>query len=225
MLEVLRVLCGASVVPSPEPGGGAALGGLVRGRRVQQRVSAALASADGVAGRLLDLDLRRRSARLGTFLGGFAADRLSTRLQRSPLVSVGARASPRCCPCRFSSWPTCRRGCPDALPSFAGMMFMAAVFFGPSFAMTQALATLRMRSVATSLLLLHPDADRQGPRAVGHRLHQRLAGAVAGQGDSLRYALVIIGLVNIWAALHYLWARGRCARISRRRKSSRRLTS
>ena len=42
---------------------------------------------------------------------------------------------------------------PASLASFAGLMFMAAVFFGPSFAMTQALATLRMRSVATSLLL------------------------------------------------------------------------
>ena len=25
------------------------------------------------------------------------------------------------------------------------------------------------------------------------------------QSDSLRYALVIIGVVNIWAALHYAW--------------------
>jgi len=32
-------------------------------------------------------------------------------------------------------------------------MLLAAVFFGPSFAMTQALAALRMRSVATSILL------------------------------------------------------------------------
>ena len=56
-----------------------------------------------------------------------------------------------CVPFQFLAYLSADRAV--VLPSFVGLMFMAAVFFGPSFAMTQALATLRMRSVATSLLL------------------------------------------------------------------------
>jgi hypothetical protein len=60
-----------------------------------------------------------------------------------------------------------------------------------------------MRSVATSLLLLVQTLIGQG-------IGPWLAGFVSdslrpsmGIG-SLRYSLVIVGLVNIWAALHYL---------------------
>jgi MFS family permease len=89
-----------------------------------------------------------------------------------------------------------------ALPAFAAMMCMAAVFFGPSFAMTQALATLRMRSVATSLLLFVQTLIGQGvgPSLAGF-ISDRLAPSFGT--SSLRYALLIVGLVNIWAAAHY----------------------
>ena len=42
----------------------------------------------------------------------------------------------------------------SAFLAFVGMMLLSAVFFGPSFAMTQVLAPVHMRSVASSLLLL-----------------------------------------------------------------------
>jgi MFS family permease len=83
------------------------------------------------------------------------------------------------------------------------MTFMAAVFFGPSFAMTQAISPLRMRSVATSLLLLVQTLIGQG---IGPWLAGFISDSLRpsmGTG-SLRYSLVIVGLVNIWAALHYL---------------------
>jgi hypothetical protein len=82
-------------------------------------------------------------------------------------------------------------------------MFMAAVFFGPSFAMTQSLATLRMRSVATSLLLFIQTliGNGLGPSATGY-ISDWLRPSL--QADSLRYALVVIGVVNVWAALHYM---------------------
>src|SRR6185503_10209923 len=85
-----------------------------------------------------------------------------------------------------------------ALPSFAGMMFMAAVFFGPSFAVTQGLATPGMRSVATSLLLFVQTLIGQGigPATAGF-ISDRLVPSVGTQ--SLGYALVIVGMVNIWA--------------------------
>jgi MFS family permease len=85
---------------------------------------------------------------------------------------------------------------------FGAITFMAAVFFGPSFAMTQAISPLRMRSVATSLLLLVQTLIGQGigPWLAGF-ISDELAPSM-GRG-SLRYSLVIVGLVNIWAAAHY----------------------
>jgi MFS family permease len=141
-------------------------------------------------------------AGFGTFLGGFAADRLSTALQdRRWYLWVPGIATLLCVPFQFLAYLS-----PDlavALPSFVGLMLMAAVFFGPSFAMTQALASLRMRSVATSLLLFIQTliGNGLGPSVTGF-ISDRLASSY--QTDSLRYALVIIGVVNVWAALHYL---------------------
>ena len=69
--------------------------------------------------------------------------------------------------------------------------------------MTQALATLRMRSVATSVLLFIQTliGNGLGPSMTGF-ISDRLAPAF--QTDSLRYALVVIGVVNLWAAIHYM---------------------
>jgi MFS family permease len=80
---------------------------------------------------------------------------------------------------------------------------MAAAFFGPSFALTQSLATLRMRSVATSLLLFIQTliGNGLGPSTAGY-LSDQLQPSL--KGDSLRYALVIIGVINLWAGLHYV---------------------
>ena len=69
--------------------------------------------------------------------------------------------------------------------------------------MAQSLATLRMRSVATSVLLFIQTliGNGLGPSATGY-ISDWLRPAY--QTDSLRYALVIIGVVNLWAAAHYL---------------------
>jgi MFS family permease len=141
-------------------------------------------------------------AGLGTFFGGFAADRISNRLgDRRWYLWVPGIATLLCVPFQFLAYLSPDRAV--VLPSFVGLMFMAAVFFGPSFAMTQALASLRMRSVATSLLLFIQTliGNGFGPSVTGF-ISDRLAPAY--QQDSLRYALVIIGVVNVWAALHYV---------------------
>ena len=45
---------------------------------------------------------------------------------------------------------------------------------------------------------------------------------VVGQGaDSLRWGMVIVGLINVWAAAHYFRGHGSCWRIWRRPRSSR----
>ena len=141
-------------------------------------------------------------AGLGTFFGGFAADRLSTRFRdRRWYLWVPGIATLLCVPFQFLAYLSPERAV--VLPSFVGLMLMAAVFFGPSFAMTQALATLRMRSVATSLLLFIQTL-------IGNGLGPSMTGLISdflapSYGlNSLRYALVAIGIVNVWAALHYL---------------------
>jgi len=105
-----------------------------------------------------------------------------------------------CVPFQFVAYLAADRSL--VLPMFGAMTLMAAVFFGPSFAMTQALATARMRSVASSLLLLVQTLIGQGigPWLAG-QTSDWLAPSLGRQ--SLRYALVIVGLVNIWAAAHY----------------------
>jgi MFS family permease len=141
-------------------------------------------------------------AGFGTFLGGFACDRLSTRFNdRRWYLWVPGIATLLCVPFQFLAYLS--PGLTTALPAFVGLMFMAAVFFGPSFAMTQSLATVRMRSVATSLLLFIQTliGNGLGPAATGY-ISDWLTPSL--QGDSLRYALVLIGVVNVWAALHYV---------------------
>ena len=141
-------------------------------------------------------------AGFGTFLGGFAADRLSARSgDRRWYLWIPGAATLLCVPFQFLAYLS--PNLTIVLPSFVGLMFMAAVFFGPSFAMTQALATLRMRSVATSVLLFIQTL-------IGNGLGPSVTGFISDwlrpsmQQDSLRYALVVIGVVNIWAAVHYL---------------------
>jgi MFS family permease len=139
---------------------------------------------------------------VGTFAGGFLADRLSRRNNdRRWYLWVPGLATLACVPFQFVAYLSADRAL--VMPAFGAMTFMAAVFFGPSFAMTQSIATLRMRSVATSLLLLVQTLIGQGigPWLAGF-ISDRLAPSMGLQ--SLRYALVIVGLVNIWAALHYL---------------------
>jgi MFS family permease len=143
-------------------------------------------------------------AGVGTFLGGFACDHLSTRFNdRRWYLWVPGIATILCVPFQFLAYLSPALN--TTLVSFVGLMFMAAVFFGPSFAMTQSLATVRMRSVATSLLLFIQTliGNGLGPSTTGF-ISDWLRPSM--QGDSLRYALVIIGVVNIWAAFHYAWA-------------------
>ena len=141
-------------------------------------------------------------AGIGTFLGGYLSDRLSSRTNdRRWYMWVPGVATLICVPFQFLAYLS--PSLAITLPSFVGLMLMAAVFFGPSFAMTQALATLRMRSVATSVLLFIQTL-------IGNGLGPSVTGLISDwltpsfQVDSLRYALVIIGVVNFWAAIHYM---------------------
>lgn len=138
---------------------------------------------------------------VGTFLGGSLADRLSVRFaDRRWYMWVPGAATLAMVPFQFTSYLA-----PDmamAIPSFCIMVVLASFFFGPSFAMTQGLAPLRMRAVATSILLFVQTL-------IGLGLGPLIAGALSDYlnprlgADSLAYGLVIVGLVNLWAAAHY----------------------
>jgi MFS family permease len=148
------------------------------------------------------LTLLSATAAVGTLLGGVAADRLTTRFKDGRWYFwVPGIATVLCVPFQCLVYLSSDRAV--VMPSFVGLMFMAAMFFGPSFAMAQALAAPGMRSLATSLLLLIQTlvGNGIGPSATG-LISDILAPSL--RQESLRYALVAIGIVNVWAAFHYL---------------------
>jgi hypothetical protein len=82
------------------------------------------------------------------------------------------------------------------------MFVLASMFFGPSFAVAQSIATLKMRAVSASVLLFIQTIIglTAGPYVVG--LISRYLAPTAPQ-HSLAYGMAAIGVVNLWAALHY----------------------
>lgn len=141
---------------------------------------------------------------IGTFLGGYLSDRLSIKTgDRRWYMWVPGIATLAMVPFQFSSYLSSNLWV--LVPSFSLMFILASVFFGPSFAMTQALVTVRMRAMAASVLLFVQTI-------VGLTLGPYLTGVVSDHlkatsgSESLAYALVIVGFVNVWAALHYFWS-------------------
>ena len=80
-----------------------------------------------------------------------------------------------------------------------------AIFFGPAFATAQSLAQPRMRAVAAAVLMFSTAMIGMGfgPLLVGIASDQL---APALQQHSLRFGLLIVPLVNLWAAVHFFRA-------------------
>jgi MFS family permease len=142
---------------------------------------------------------------LGSFAGGYLADRLSIRTgDRRWCMWVPAAACFVMVPVQFVAYLS-----PDldvAVPiAFSLMFVLASMFFGPSFAVAQSLATVRMRAVSASVLLFIQTMIglTLGPAIVG-LISDELHAALGLQ--SLAYAMAGIGIVNIWAAAHYCLA-------------------
>ena len=140
-------------------------------------------------------------ATLGTFAGGFLADKLSVRYNdKRWYLLLPAIVTIAMLPFQFGSYlgPSMA----IVVPSFYGMMILASIFFGPTYSMAQALAPKQMRARATSIVLFMQTLIGLGlgPLAVG-RISDMLE---ASKGHhSLAWGLVIVGLVNIWAAWHF----------------------
>lgn len=138
----------------------------------------------------------------GTFLGGYFADRLGHRDVRWNVWLVAACIGAGV-PFAFGVYLA-----PTASWSLVSFVIPAAVgslYLGPSLAMVQGLVPLRMRTVASAILLfvINIIGLGIGPQTVGivsDALEPRF-----GQ-ESLRYALLVVGLVNAWSALHFYLA-------------------
>jgi len=136
---------------------------------------------------------------IGTFAGGFLADRLSVRFgDRRWYMWVPAIACLTMVPFQFFAYLSPRLSV--VVPTFTVMVVLASMFFGPSFAMGQSLATVRMRAMSASVLLFIQNIIglTAGPWLVG-----QISNHLGNNGTSLRYAMVIVGISNIWAAYHY----------------------
>jgi MFS family permease len=140
----------------------------------------------------------------GTFLGGYLADVLSRRTgDRRWYLWVPAIAVLLLAPCEVVTYLAGDLG--TLVVAFSLCGFLSTVFFGPSFATTQALAGVRMRAVAAAVLVFVK-------AIVGMGLGPLLIGAISdllaqGMGqDSLRYALLAAAFVTVWSGLHFLRA-------------------
>jgi len=92
-----------------------------------------------------------------------------------------------------------------ALAAFIIPAAVGAIYLGPSLAMVQALVPLRMRTTASAILLFIINIIGMGfgPQTVG--IISDFLNAAYGQ-ESLRYALLIVGFVNLWSATHFYLA-------------------
>jgi len=92
-----------------------------------------------------------------------------------------------------------------ALTFFLVPAAVGSIYLGPSLAMVQGLVGLRMRTVSSAVLLFIINI-------IGLGLGPQMVGVVSDLltprfGDeSLRYALLIVGLVTFWSALHFYLA-------------------
>jgi MFS family permease len=91
------------------------------------------------------------------------------------------------------------------MAGFAVNAFFASVFFGPSFAMAQALVPASNRALAASLLLFIQTMIGLG---IGPLIAGMISDALvpAFSDNALRYALVAVALFNIWSGAHYYLA-------------------
>ena len=138
---------------------------------------------------------------IGTFGGGLLADKLSVQLHdKRWYLLLPAIVTLGMLPFQFFSYLSADMVI--VIPSLYIMMILASVFFGPTYAMAQALSPAPMRARAASIVLFVQTLVGYGlgPIAVG-RISDLLA-PTEGR-NSLAWGLVIVGLVNVLAAWCY----------------------
>lgn len=139
---------------------------------------------------------------LGTFSAGRMADTLATRDERWRVwvVAAGKAGYVPFLAAVFlvdELWL--------ALTLYVVPAFFGGFYLAPTFALIQSLVSLRMRALASSILLfiLNIVGLGFGPQLVG--VLSDLFAPAYGQ-ESLRMALLVLGFLNLWCALHYFLA-------------------
>jgi MFS family permease len=140
----------------------------------------------------------------GTFLGGYLGDRMSKRDTRWYLWLPGL-ATMVSIP--FSAFVYIHDDPYASLWVLAVPYFFGAYYLGPTFSLTQSMVGLRMRALASGILLfiLNIIGLGLGPQFTGIASDVRNATTSLGQ-DSLRWALVISLIFNVVSAVMYLLA-------------------
>jgi len=139
---------------------------------------------------------------LGTFIGGALADRLVRRDARHlawiPALG-GALAVPLIAVFLLAPDPSL------ALAGYAPAVVCSLFFTGPSFAVVQGLAPVRMRAQAAALILLTMNLIGLGiaPLVVG-ALNDLLEARLGA--EAVRYSLAITSASLVWAVVHSLRA-------------------
>jgi len=138
---------------------------------------------------------------IGTFAGGYIADKFYERTNnRRWYLWIPAIATIGMVPFQLLAY--LHPQFPTVLVSLCAAAIFGAIFLGPSFAVTQALVTLRMRSVASAILLLVLNLIGMGlgPYFVGFMsdVFEPAYGIL-----SLRYALCVTLIFNVVSAVFY----------------------
>lgn len=138
----------------------------------------------------------------GALLGGYLADRLSRTDARwnAWVIAVAKFAA---APLILMFYLTDDFNL--ALAFYLPASVLGAFYLGPSFAIVQSTAPLEMRATVSAIMLfvLNFIALGFGPLMVG--IASDALNPTFGT-DSLRYALMLTSLINIWAAAHYVLA-------------------
>ena len=139
---------------------------------------------------------------LGIYLGGYITDRLT---ERNPLNAV-----------RVPMWAVALAFPPGfivflaedttiALAAFVAPAFLGLMYQAPAFAVTQSLATPKMRATASAVLLFIINI-------IGLAMGPPITGALSDfleprfGDDALRYALLIVSAGLLWSGVHFLLA-------------------
>jgi predicted MFS family arabinose efflux permease len=139
---------------------------------------------------------------LGTFLGGYLADRMSRRDLRWNTWVMGL-AKFAAAPLVLAFYLTDDFNI--AIWIYLPALVFGAFYLGPSFATVQSVAPVAIRATAAAitLFILNFIALGFGPLFVGALSDALLA--TYGK-DSLRYALMMTSFINIWAGIHFMLA-------------------
>jgi predicted MFS family arabinose efflux permease len=143
----------------------------------------------------------------GTLLGGYVTARWFADDERGQM-RLTAIITASLVPC-FALFLLLRQ----KWESLAGLMPLIVVlnfFLGPAFALMQRLVVAQMRAttLAVVMLLVNLVGMGVGPQMVGI-LSDLLKPSLAG--DSLRYAMLIVSFLALWAAYHF-WQIGKTVR-------------